>query len=204
MTIGQRRRREREQRRRAILDSAKRLFLHEGFDKTSVEDIAASAELAKGTVYLYFDGKEDIYVSIVEELMEEVARQQLKMVAKASPEEALTRLGLSMIRDFSRNKMLCDLAHRNIAMVQKSLSPELKQRMQMLFHKQFEMFVEQFKRGKESGNFKIKDAEALARVFIAFLHGLLPMMRGGEAAQAAEQAASLGIRTFLAGCARPS
>ncbi|MEO0226199.1 MAG: TetR/AcrR family transcriptional regulator, partial [candidate division WOR-3 bacterium] len=53
--------------RQRIMESAVRLFVRKGFFKTTVDDIARSAKVAKGTVYLYFRDKVDIYINIIEE-----------------------------------------------------------------------------------------------------------------------------------------
>lgn len=53
--------------RQKIMESAMVIFARKGFFKTTVEDIARSAKVAKGTVYLYFKDKSDIYISIIEE-----------------------------------------------------------------------------------------------------------------------------------------
>lgn len=65
-----RRRREREARRRLILDSAKAVFAERGFQNATVEEIADRAELAVGTLYRYFQSKEEMYVSLLFEAME--------------------------------------------------------------------------------------------------------------------------------------
>jgi AcrR family transcriptional regulator len=53
-----------DQRRREILEAATRLFRERGFDETAVQAIAAEAEVAAGTVYLYFPSKDSILVSL--------------------------------------------------------------------------------------------------------------------------------------------
>jgi AcrR family transcriptional regulator len=65
MTIEERRQREREQRRMAIVDAAESVFFAKGYDQATVDEIADRAELSKGTLYLYFDGKEDLYRAII-------------------------------------------------------------------------------------------------------------------------------------------
>ncbi len=67
MSISERKEREREQRRHEILKAAQRVFFRNGFDKTSMEMIAEECQLAKGTLYLYFKSKEELYVSLVED-----------------------------------------------------------------------------------------------------------------------------------------
>jgi AcrR family transcriptional regulator len=47
-----------ELRREELLDAAQQLFIDKGIGATSIDDIASAAEVAKGTVYLYFPSKE--------------------------------------------------------------------------------------------------------------------------------------------------
>jgi len=67
MGITERREREKTERRRAILNSARELILLQGVDRVSMDDIARKAELSKATLYLYFSGKEIIFNEICEE-----------------------------------------------------------------------------------------------------------------------------------------
>lgn len=52
------------QKRAALLEAAEKLFLQNGFDNTSIEDIAAEARLTKRTLYQYFLSKEDLYFAV--------------------------------------------------------------------------------------------------------------------------------------------
>jgi AcrR family transcriptional regulator len=47
----------------AILDAARAVFSRDGYASSSVDDVAAEAGIAKGTVYLYFKSKEDLYLA---------------------------------------------------------------------------------------------------------------------------------------------
>ncbi|MBP7867923.1 MAG: TetR/AcrR family transcriptional regulator [Acidobacteria bacterium] len=65
MGTKERRQREAENRRKDILDAARKLFWENGFSGTSIPGIAREAELAPGTLYLYFPGKEALYVELL-------------------------------------------------------------------------------------------------------------------------------------------
>lgn len=65
MGIAERKEREKEQRRNDITDAAERIFFSKGFEHATMEDIAEEAELGKGTLYSYFNSKEEVYLSIV-------------------------------------------------------------------------------------------------------------------------------------------
>lgn len=59
-----------EEREQRILDAAADLFLHYGYDKTTVSDIARRAGVSKGAIYLHFDSKDALLEAlIIRELM---------------------------------------------------------------------------------------------------------------------------------------
>jgi len=51
---------QREQKRRAVLSTAARLFRERGFDRTSLDDIAGALNVSKRTLYYYVQSKDDI------------------------------------------------------------------------------------------------------------------------------------------------
>ncbi|NIO03554.1 MAG: TetR family transcriptional regulator [Proteobacteria bacterium] len=65
-----RKEREREARRGAILEAARPIFFQNGFQATTMDQIAGEAELSKGTLYLYFPSKDDLYATILLEGLE--------------------------------------------------------------------------------------------------------------------------------------
>ena len=64
MGIAERKEREKEQRRKDIIDAAERIFFSRGFENATMDEVAEMAELSKGTLYLYFRSKEDLQFSI--------------------------------------------------------------------------------------------------------------------------------------------
>ncbi len=80
-------------KRDLILRAATKLFARRGFFNTQVADVAREAGIAAGTVYLYFQSKDDLLISIFERTMLqgiEAARQAL--VGVSDPVERLRRL----------------------------------------------------------------------------------------------------------------
>lgn len=65
MGLAERRKRERESRKNTILKAARRLFFENGFRTVTIESIAKKSELSKGSIYLYFKSKEEIYTQIL-------------------------------------------------------------------------------------------------------------------------------------------
>jgi AcrR family transcriptional regulator len=65
MGLEERRKKERDSRKSAIIKAARKLFLEKGFKAVTVESIAQKAELSKGAIYLHYSSKEEIYAHIV-------------------------------------------------------------------------------------------------------------------------------------------
>jgi AcrR family transcriptional regulator len=61
----ERRGKEKDNRKKLILKSARTLFFKKGFNNVTVDEIAKSSELGKGSIYLYFNSKEEIYAQIL-------------------------------------------------------------------------------------------------------------------------------------------
>jgi len=61
-----RRERERQNRRDEILQAAWSIFASKDYDSATLDDIAAAAELSKGTLYLYFQNKADLFLATFE------------------------------------------------------------------------------------------------------------------------------------------
>jgi AcrR family transcriptional regulator len=66
MGITERKKREKEERRKLIMDCAKELILLKGVEGVSMGDIAQKAELSKATMYLYFPSKDGLFRAICE------------------------------------------------------------------------------------------------------------------------------------------
>jgi AcrR family transcriptional regulator len=67
----------------AILKAARKLFGDDGFQATTMDDIASAARVAKGAVYHHFKTKEDVF----EAVFEEVSRDLVAEIAKVSRAE---------------------------------------------------------------------------------------------------------------------
>ncbi len=64
MGIAERKIREKERRRNEIIIAAEEVIFSKGYENATMEEIAERAELSKGTLYLYFKSKEELYAAI--------------------------------------------------------------------------------------------------------------------------------------------
>jgi AcrR family transcriptional regulator len=80
-------------KRAQILSNAARLFATKPFHEVKLDDIAAKARIGKGTLYIYFSSKEDLYISLVHEALSRLVGEMRADLAVAAPDTA-TRLAL--------------------------------------------------------------------------------------------------------------
>ena len=65
MSVAERREREKKERRDSIVAAARRVFFAKGVGPSTMDDVAQEAQLSKGTLYLYFKSKDDLYLELV-------------------------------------------------------------------------------------------------------------------------------------------
>ena len=71
------------------MDGAREMFLAQGFDAASMGEIARSAGVSKGTLYVYFNSKEQLFQAIVEEECQAQAEQVFALDSNDHDVEAM-------------------------------------------------------------------------------------------------------------------
>lgn len=65
--------------KKRIVEAFVKRLVEVGYDRTTLDDIAAELHISKKTIYVHFDSKRDIYASIVDE---QAARERMRLAAK--------------------------------------------------------------------------------------------------------------------------
>jgi AcrR family transcriptional regulator len=84
-------------KRQQIIEAAKVCFMRDGFEATSMNDITAEAGVSKGTIYVYFADKEDLFTSLCRgerASLLDFAQQELD--ASSTVREGLGRFGVAL------------------------------------------------------------------------------------------------------------
>lgn len=97
MGIKERKEREKNRRRDQILDAAIELTGQQGFEKTTMDEIAEKAELSKGTLYLYYKDKSSLYQAIKKRALESLHNEFL---ASLQQDKAGSELVKGMVFSF--------------------------------------------------------------------------------------------------------
>jgi AcrR family transcriptional regulator len=101
------RERKRRQTYEAIANAGLRLFLKNGFEETTLDDIAAAAEIARRTFFAYFDSKEDILFAAIDTGFIEALRAAFADAdPKDNPFDALRRVLPKMVSRFETKESI--------------------------------------------------------------------------------------------------
>jgi AcrR family transcriptional regulator len=93
-----------EKRRKAIIRASLRVFSRKGYETTALDEIAREARLAKGTLYLYFKDKEDLYFHVMLSVLERLETFVGKRVSESqNPLESLAAVARAQIGFFADN-----------------------------------------------------------------------------------------------------
>ena len=81
-----------DKKRQAITATAARLFATRPFHKVRLDDIAAAARIGKGTLYVYFDNKEDLYFSLIYDAFAGLVGRLKEQPPEQAPADGLRRI----------------------------------------------------------------------------------------------------------------
>ncbi len=160
-------------KRAAILDAALRLFSQYGYRRTSIDDIARDAEIAKGTVYLSFRSKEEIFRALCESLIER-ADSAVKL-ARATIGPVDERLVAVLEAKFGFFfETVYRSAHAAELMDSKNrLSADLFAQSRRRYMKVLREMIEEATRAGELEPSRMElDADDLAQMLVAAAHGI--------------------------------
>ncbi len=159
-----------EKRRKQILKVAAEIFGKRGYWKTDMESIAKKANIAKGTIYLYFKNKEDLFLSIVD--------SGLNALSERMKEE------LSGIKDFLKKlkrsiQIYLEFFEKNFVyfniIIQENpgLGVKVGEKFWKKFFEKFRKIEEDFRKGISSGIIKSLSPKDAIFSLIGILHGII-------------------------------
>lgn len=153
MGIQERKGREKEQRKEEIVDAAQRIFFEKGLQTATIDEIAEAAELSKGTIYLYYKSKEDLYLAVV---MRGMQLLQDMFLSRVQTENDLLKALLAAVTSYVEFFKI----HRNyFRMFQylqtpqfhKQVSAEMKEASSLISQKTWSLVIDLLQRGIDEG-----------------------------------------------------
>ena len=155
--------------RQKLVDVARQLFAKNGFENTTMNDIALLSGKGRRTLYTYFKSKEDVYYAVIESELERLSDKMDEVAARRiRPQEKIIELiytHLNMIKEtVMRNGNLRAAFFRNIWMVEKV--------RKNFDEDEIELFRKVYAEGKADGEFDIENVELVADITHYCIKGL--------------------------------
>lgn len=173
---GNRSRRERKnlQQRREILQAALGLFSEKGYNNVSMHEIAKKAEFGMGTLYKYFNNKEELYKALIMEVFQEHHNAFVQSVQEEpNPLRAVTRFILVRRKLFLDNLPIVRLYCAGTRGASFNIKAGLDQDLLVLHDKGIKQLASVFKKGIENHVFREVDPYQMARALDGLMNTVL-------------------------------
>jgi AcrR family transcriptional regulator len=161
---------DREEKRAEIVSAARRLFLQDGYDATSMSKLATEAGIAPNTIYWYFDDKDDVLVAVLDVELADGFQAYQHLRSRRIVERMLWLL--ERLQQASR---LVTTVHARVA-----LSARVHE-----WHERFHELVETMIHAElEQRGLPAKQRDAAAKIWVFTMEGVLahPMTRAKQRA----------------------
>ena len=168
---------DKEARRSRILAAAATVFAKYGYQQTTIDQIAEAAGMAKGSVYLAFDSKEDLFYGLFDEFTHDFINSELDLSSESSEHvcDRLARTFYRIAEAFEEDESVIPLTLEfwSVCGVEQTRD-RFGQRYAEMFSEFRSRIVELLKHGKTRGEIDPEaPLEAVASCLIAIVDGLL-------------------------------
>lgn len=189
-------------KRERILDGAKRVFMRSSFDAASMNDITREAGVSKGTLYVYFENKEDLFTALIARERNIIVNSVKQSLNGNEPiEEALHAFGVKLVTSITSDYTI--RAMRTVLGVIDRM-PRLAQRFFTATPENgYTVLKAYLDQQVSAGTLSIEDTEIAAKQFIdlamaGMFKGRLFGMCDAVSAESIEKNVRSAIRVFLA------
>jgi len=162
----------REARRAQMLERALDVFAEQGYYRTSVSDLVKAAGVARGTFYLYFDGKEALFLELLEQLLTEFRGNIVgaETGSDAPPlAEQLARIVANILNTLQQNRSLTRIIFREAV----ALDEVVEQRLREFYEELFTYIAATLRLGEAVGFTRAVDTEVVATCILGSLRGVV-------------------------------
>jgi len=135
----------------SIIRAATKIFAKKGFYQAKISEIASEAGVADGTIYIYFQNKDDILICLFEEQMKDVLDNMVDQISRLEdPAKKLERFALAHLRLIEQNKDMAEIIQVEI----RQSSKFMKEYKNEKFAQYLDLIAEIIKQGQETGVFR--------------------------------------------------
>jgi AcrR family transcriptional regulator len=166
---------DKQKKRQEIMEAAIAIFSRMGYHRAKIKDIADEAGVGKGTVYEYFETKEDLFLQAGDFLYAQyIEAQKMSLDAVGDSKERIR----SLISATLENAVIwTGMMYLTIdiwsEMDRKGKEDKLRRLMKDMIARMIDVFVQYVREGQKGGVFKKLDPRLMSRIVLASLDGLV-------------------------------
>lgn len=187
-----------ENKHSKIISAATKVFAKKGFFTARISDIAKEAKVADGTIYLYFNNKYDILLSVFEEEVGKIVENTEKiLLTETDPRKMLEIFATQYLLAMKKNKNLAEVIQIELRQTHKVI----KDYRDNKFGEYLKIIAEIIKKGQQSGIYRADIAPDLAkRAFFGALDEVSRVWNASlETNYTVEETANQVLSIFLTG-----
>jgi TetR/AcrR family transcriptional regulator, fatty acid metabolism regulator protein len=133
-----------------IIEAATKVFARKGFYKAKISEIAGEAKVADGTIYIYFENKDDILISLFEEQMKAVLDNMVIQISEEDdPVKKLQKFALAHLQLVEQNKNMAEIIQVEV----RQSSKFMKEYRNDPFVQYLELIADIIRQGQKEGLF---------------------------------------------------
>jgi len=156
-----------------ILEAGEKLFAKKGFYPTTMEEVAGAAGLAKGTIYLHFDDKRDLFFSIIEKKLDILLEKIENEMRKDELISQRIKLAIGIhLRFLEENRDFFKI----MQVLPESLKEEMEKRLKGTVIKRQSRYIDildqLIQKGIRNQEIKSLDTRKLAVILVGMIHSL--------------------------------
>ena len=151
-----------------ILNAAREVFIHYGYKKASVVDIAERIGLDQATIYYYFDNKESLYVACILSEINDLKTRMHKAVSKIKTiKELITLVFTERLKFQLKSPLISNFSDLNI----KNITEQMRTRFKNLREFETQLIIKVLNHSVESGELPPIDCTQFTSVLIHLMKG---------------------------------
>jgi TetR/AcrR family fatty acid metabolism transcriptional regulator len=134
-----------------IIEAATKVFARKGFYKAKISEIASEAQVADGTIYIYFENKDDILICLFEEQMKAVLDNMVIQISEEDdPVKKLEKFALTHLQLVEQNKNMAEIIQVEV----RQSSKFMKEYRNDPFVQYLELIADIIRQGQKEGLFR--------------------------------------------------
>lgn len=179
-----------------ILQTARRLFVLQGYTATSMRQVAAEAGIGKATIYHHFSDKQAIVMALLQKNIGRMNETLQLVRAQDDPRQRIQVAATDSVRFLLESADIMQIVRREVS----GGRDQMQAGFMSFFQEYMALLVDAIRRGEEQGIFRPVDPTDAARVLMTMIQGTFAMAYlGTTRPQSPEKAAAALLDVYFQG-----